>query len=348
MKLSESNHVVWGGEFLAFVLKTAVLMFVVLLTTLVVDRTEAQSIFGRIAGTVTDSQGGVVAGAKITIINEETKLERQTATDSNGYYVASDLPVGIYSVISERSGFKTVKKTGNDLVAGARMSVDLSLWVGEVSQRREVAIKSSNFSAEYGRNSGASINVVTRSGGDSYHGTVFEFIRNEKLDAKNPAPGALKTPLRFNDFGWDFGGPIKRGKLFFFAGEEWKRIRLTATPQSRTVPLAAELTGDFSALLTLPTPAQLHEPGKPGTPIPGNRLDLDPNAPLTTDGKAIAKIYSTMTALASGLAPATTPTVLTATFQPNNPFNWRQDLVRLDYRFNDKHSLYGRYLHDNV
>ncbi len=454
MKLSESNHVVWGGEFLAFVLKTAVLMFVVLLTTLVVDRTEAQSIFGRIAGTVTDSQGGVVAGAKITIINEETKLERQTATDSNGYYVASDLPVGIYSVISERSGFKTVKKTGNDLVAGARMSVDLSLVVGEVSQSvevaataetinttsgelarvidsnqvktvalnarnymqllsltpgtaltvddqlslttslainnqsvngnrpdsnalsvdggfnmdsgsnasqvnnvgidfiREVAIKSSNFSAEYGRNSGASINVVTRSGGDSYHGTVFEFIRNEKLDAKNPAPGALKTPLRFNDFGWDFGGPIKRGKLFFFAGEEWKRIRLTATPQSRTLPTPAELTGDFSALLALPTPVQLHEPGKPGTPIPGNRLDLDPNTPLTADGAAIAKIYSTMAALASGLSPvipkgATIPTALNATFQPNNPFNWRQDLVRLDYRFNDKHSLYARYLHDN-
>jgi len=217
---------------------------------------------------------------------------------------------------------------------------------------REVAIKSSNFSAEYGRNSGASINVVTRSGGDSYHGTVFEFIRNEKLDAKNPAPGAIKTPLRFNDFGWDVGGPIKRGKLFFFAGEEWKRIRLTAVPQSRTLPTAAELTGDFSALLALPAPIQLHEPGKPGTPIPGNRLDLDPNTPLTTDGIAIAKIYSTMTALASGLSPvipkgATIPIALNATFQPNNPFNWRQDLVRLDYRLNDKNSLYGRYLHDN-
>jgi len=427
-------------------LKTAAFVLAAALTTCAID-TAAQSIFGRISGTVTDAQGGVVAGAKITIVNEETKIERQTTTDSNGYYVASDLPVGFYSVIAEQSGFKAVRKTGNDLVAGARMNVDLNLVVGEVSQTvevaataetinttsgelarvidsnqvktvalnarnymqllsltpgaaltvddqlslttslainnqsvngnrpdsnalsvdggfnmdsgsnasqvnnvgidfiREVAIKSSNFSSEYGRNSGASINVVTRSGGDSYHGTVFEFIRNEKLDARNPA--GAKTPLRFNDFGWDFGGPIKRGKLFFFAGEEWKRIRLTATPQTRTVPLPAELTGDFSALLALPTPVQLHEPGKPGTPIPGNRLDLDPNTPLTTDGKAIAKIYSTMTALASGLAPATTPTVLTATFQPNNPFNWRQDLVRLDYRLNDKHSLYGRYLHDN-
>src|SRR6266481_2862828 len=72
----------------------------------------------------------------------------------------------------------------------------------------------------------------------------------------------------------------------------------------------------------------------------------------TTDGIAVAKNYSTMTALASGLSPviptgATIPIALNATFQPNNPFNWRQDLVRLDYRLNDKHSLYGRYLHDN-
>jgi len=59
-----------------------------------------------------------------------------------------------------------------------------------------------------------------------------------------------------------------------------------------------------------------------------------------------------MTALASGLSPlipnnATIPIAVNATFQPNNPFNWRQDLVRLDYRLNDKNSLYGRYLHDN-
>src|SRR5713226_5587524 len=404
-KVFRSNQVVWSSESLGFALKAAVLALAAVLTTCVIGTAAAQSIFGRISGTVTDLQGGVVAGVKITIVNEETKLERQTTTDSNGYYVASDLPVGVYSVIAEQSGFKIIKKTGNDLVAGARLTVDVGLAVGSVSQQvevaataetinttsgelarvidsnqvktvalnarnymqllsltpgtaltvddqlslttslainnqsvngnrpdsnalsvdggfnmdsgsnasqvnnvgidfiREVAIKSSNFSAEYGRNSGASINVVTRSGGDSYHGTVFEFIRNEKLDAKNPAPNALKTPLRFNDFGWDAGGPIKRGKLFFFAGEEWKRIRLTAVPQSRTLPTAAELTGDFSALLALPTPIQLHEPGKPTTPIPGNRLDLDPNTPLTTDGIAIAKIYSTMAALASGLSP---------------------------------------------
>src|SRR2546430_877547 len=113
-KLSGSNHDVWDGEFLKLVLKTVWLMFAVLWTVWIVDTAAAQSIFGRIAGTVTDSQGGSVAGVKITIVNEETKLERRTTTDLNGYFVASDLPVGVYSVIAEQSGFKTLKKTGNE------------------------------------------------------------------------------------------------------------------------------------------------------------------------------------------------------------------------------------------
>ncbi len=444
-KLSKSNQVVGRSEFPGFLLKTAAVMLAALLTTCVVDRAAAQSIFGRIAGTVTDSQGGAVAGVKITIVNEETKLERQTTTDSNGYYVASDLPVGVYSVIAGQTGFKTLKKTGNDLSAGARLTVDVSLTIGEMSQRievadvaetvnttsgelariidsnevkdvalngrnymqllslipgvaiqtddelnlttslatnnqsvngnrndsnslsvdggfnldsgsnssqinnvgidfiREVAVKSSNFSAEYGRNSGASVNVVTRSGGDSFHGTLFEFIRNNVLDARDPTPGAVKGPLRFNDFGWDFGGPIKRGKLFFFAGEEWKRIRRFANAAVRTLPTSAEIGGDFSALLALPTPIQLHMPGQPTVPIPGNNVA----SLITTDGKAIGAVYSAMRQEASSVTDNAAKTASNGTFQPTNPFDWREDLVRIDYSISKKHSLYGRYIHDN-
>ena len=103
-KVSRPNQVVVSSEFPGFVLKMAAFVLAVLLTTWVVDTATAQSIFGRITGTVTDAQGGAVAGVKITIVNEETKLERQATTDSNGYYVASDLPVGVYSVIAEQSG----------------------------------------------------------------------------------------------------------------------------------------------------------------------------------------------------------------------------------------------------
>src|SRR5437879_4062051 len=180
---------------------------------------------------------------------------------------------------------------------------------------REVAIKSSNFSSEYGRNSGASINVVTRSGGDSYHGTVFEFIRNEKLDAKNPAPGALKTPLRFNDFGWDFGGPIKRGKLFFFAGEEWKRIRRFANAATRNLPTAAEISGDFSALLALPAPIVLKTPANApaGCAITSNVMSP---ACITSDGKAIGAVYTAMRQVASSVNDILSKTGSVGTFQP--------------------------------
>jgi hypothetical protein len=444
-QLSKSNQVVWRSEFSRFVWKTAPFMLAVLLTTWGGNRAAAQSIFGRIAGSVTDSQGGAVAGVKITIVNEETRLERQTTTDANGYYVASDLPVGVYSVIAEQSGFKTVKKTGYDLVAGDRLTVDVGLEIGAMSQQvevaaiaesvnttsgelsrtidssevknvalngrnymqllslipgvaiqtddelnlttslatnnqsvngnrtdsnslsvdggfnldsgsngsqinnvgidfiREVAVKSSNFSAEYGRNSGASVNVVTRSGGDSFHGSLFEFIRNNVLDARDPTPGAVKGPLRFNDFGWDFGGPIKRGKLFFFAGEEWKRIRRFANAAVRTLPTGAEISGDFSALLALPVPIQLHMPGQPAVPIPGNNVA----SLITADGQAIGAVYAAMRQEASTVTDNATKTASNGTFQPTNPFDWREDLVRIDFTINKKHSLYGRYIHDN-
>src|SRR5260370_18731582 len=129
---------------------------------------------------------------------------------------------------------------------------------------REVDIQSSNFSAEYGRSASAQVNVVTRSGGDQYHGTAFEYVRNQIFDAANAGtkltalPGTasivLRPPLRYNDWGWDFGGPIKRGKLFFFGGQEWKRLRAPQNPSAQTLPTQAETQGDFSDIL----------PGAPG------------------------------------------------------------------------------------
>ena len=83
-------------------------VFMALSSTMFVDVLAAQGVFGRISGAVTDSQGGAIAGAKISIVNEDTKLTRSTTTDANGYYVASDLPVGLYSVIAEQAGFKLV------------------------------------------------------------------------------------------------------------------------------------------------------------------------------------------------------------------------------------------------
>jgi hypothetical protein len=444
------------APFCLVVFRMLALLFAALLSTSAVESAAAQDIFGRISGTVTDSTGAVIPSAKITITNEETKLIRTVTVDDKGYYVAPELPVGSYSVTAEHQGFKTTTKAGNDLIAGARMTVDLTLQIGAVTETvevhttgetvnttsgeisrtidseqvqhlalnernyvqlvslipgaaltafdqtalttgmsttassvnglradgnlftvdggynldsgsnatqldnvgidfvREVAIQSSNYSAEYGRNDAASVNVVTKSGGDKFHGSLFEYVRNDIFDAINPASrinnptapvSVLKPPLRYNDFGWSLGGPIKRGKLFFFAGQEWKRLRLAAPAQNLTVPTTAELAGNFSSLLTLATPITLKTPANApaGCTIVANVMS--PQC-ITPNGQAIANVYALMEKQATGFINSDVGN--NATFQPVNPQNWREDIIRLDYQINDRQSIYFRYLHDNL
>ncbi len=91
---------------------------------------------------------------------------------------------------------------------------------------QEVKIQTSNASAEYGRTAGVTFNVVTKNGTNQFHGNVFETFRNDALDARNFF-SVQKTKLRYNDFGFSIGGPIKKDKLFFFWGRDWKRLRQT-------------------------------------------------------------------------------------------------------------------------
>jgi hypothetical protein len=436
----------------------------------------AQTTTGRISGAVTDAGGALVPGVTVKITNEATQQPRSATTDSNGFYVVTNLPVGNYTVTVEHQGFKKATKTGYNLVADGRLTVDFALEAGAVTETvevvastgetvnstsgevarvidraqvqelalngrnylqlttlipgaplltddpvalmtdlgvnqpingnrgntnlltidggfnldsgsnnsqinnigidfiQEVKIQTSNFSAEYGRNSGASINVVTRSGGNEFHGSVFEFLRNDKLDANNFFNKARtveipKPALRYNNFGWSFGGPIIKDKLFFFGGMEWKKIRRFTASTGRTIPTRAERNGDFSLRLRGPdgivgtaddgalrdTSKQLTTCVAPTitngvitTPairtgcFPGNIM---PSNLITADGRALANIYTAMEGRA--VAYADTPTGNNAVFQEPNPFDVRQDILRLDYRFSEKHSIYGRYLNDD-
>src|SRR5262245_58723329 len=98
-----------------------------------------QTIFGRISGSVTDGLGSGVPGAKVSIVNEATQFTRQVTTDPNGYYVATNLPVGEYRVKVEASGFKGSTKMGYDLIADGRLTVDFALAPGEVTESIEVS-----------------------------------------------------------------------------------------------------------------------------------------------------------------------------------------------------------------
>ena len=122
----------------------------------------------------------------------------------------------------------------------------------------EFQIQTGNFSAEYGRSAGGVVQVQLRSGANKYHGSLFEFVRNEKLDANgffnNQVPPLLgqtqapKQPLKRNQFGFSLGGPIKKDKLFFFGDFQGSRER-QGTSAMFNVPSVLERAGDFSDIL---------------------------------------------------------------------------------------------------
>ena len=110
--------------------------------------------------------------------------------------------------------------------------------------------QSTNLDAEYGGNLGSSIQLITKSGTNAFHGSAFEFFRNTVLDARNWfASGIGRTPEKQNEFGVTLGGPIVKNKLFFFGSYDGYRFRTTPTGVIATVPTAKMITGDFSEWL---------------------------------------------------------------------------------------------------
>ena len=110
----------------------------------------------------------------------------------------------------------------------------------------EFRVLTNTFDAEYGRNSGAVVNVVTKSGSNDFHGSAYEFFRNQNLNAKGFFD-TQKLDYLQNQFGVTFGGPVRKNKTFFFVTYEGDRIRRGTSGDTVTVPTDLERTGDFSA-----------------------------------------------------------------------------------------------------
>ena len=402
----------------------------------------AQSNFGQISGSITDPTGAAIPNVVINITEQNTQIKRTFTADENGYFVATNLPIGTYSLSVTQKGFRTAQQEGVVIVADAKVTANFELQIGESSEVvqveagatetlnttsgevariidskqvdnlalngrnytqlltlvpgavvtnpdifsvttslastnqtingnrsdtgnltvdgaynqvagsnaslmnnvgpdfiQEVKIDTSNASAEFGRSSGPSFNIVTKSGTNQFHGGAFEYLRNNDLDATNYI-ARKKTQLIYNDFGFFVGGPVVKDKLFFFLGEEWKRLRQQAVAQQFTVPSTAMLNGDFSALLGGSNPTQLYFPGT-NTPIPNNNI----SSLITPDGRAIANVYQTMIGLGLSYRDGGVPSN-NLTLAPSNPLNFHQDLIRFDWSINQKHSLYGRWIHD--
>jgi hypothetical protein len=126
-----------------------------------------------------------------------------------------------------------------------------------VDALNEFKVQTDSYAAEFGRANGAVVNATLKSGTNQYHGGVYEFLRNDRLDARNFFD-ITKPAYRQNQFGFTFGGPIRKDKLFFFGDYEGLRIRQGQT-NTALVPDAAQRSGDFSSQLDLGSPTGVND-----------------------------------------------------------------------------------------
>lgn len=423
----------------------------------------AQKDTGSIVGSVKDSTGASVVGARVTVVDVDRGLTFNTVTDELGEYVAGPLRVGNYTVTVEQAGFKKAVSAPVALDVQQRIVVNVGMEIGQVTEQIEVSgaaplletetsslgqvvdnkrvvnlplngrnfaqlalltagvapsepgardeggfgfsangarslqnnflldgvdnnsnlpdllnetnyviqpsvealeefkVQTNAYSAEFGRGNGAVINATIKSGKNDFHGSAYEFLRNEKLDAKNffdPADQPI-SPYKQNQFGATFGGPIAKNRSFFFVDYEGLRIRQAQTLTS-TVPTAAMRAGDFSSLIDYTTPTgtdcqgkttyageifntratgagglcgqafQYDSTGKPLNIIPANSLD-----PLAL---AITKLFPLPNANGLGFNFVSNP----VRSESRNNFD-----IRVDQRFSDMDSAFFRFSYED-
>ena len=186
----------------------------------------------------------------------------------NGFLVAPLQGLGALSI--DTAGQR--ETTLNFLINGINLNDEVQNQVTfqpSIDTMSEFKIDNSTFPAQYGRNSGAIINVATRSGTNDFHGEAFDFLRNNYFDARNffNPVGTPQSPLNRNDFGGDFGGPIKKNKAFFFLSYEGLRQK-HALPLEVSVPGAGTTSTDSTvnnilAILAAKAPANATLDGAP-------------------------------------------------------------------------------------
>jgi hypothetical protein len=179
------------------------------------------------------------------------------------------------------------------------------------------------YSPEYGRSNGGTVMVIGKSGGNELHGTLFEFFRNEALNARNYfAPAGPKPEFRRNQYGFTLGGPIWKNKTFFFLDWQGTRLRTGITRQS-VVPTVAQRSGVFTTTI--------YDPGtSPRAPFANNTIPTNRIDPI-----ALQILGHYPLPNASGANNY----IRTAT----EPDSQDQFDGRIDHRFNDRHRIFARY-----
>jgi len=429
---------------------------------------------GDVLGTVTDTTGAVVPGAKVTLTNTGTGIARSMTSSETGEFVFSNQQIGTLKVVVEAKGFKNFSVADIPLTAGQRLRVEAKLQIGSqvetvqveavaavqlqsdssniaseiattnmvelptngrnyynliglqagvktgggsgdptddrqqmnfqangqssyfnnnmidgldnnmvslgtvavtpsMDALEQVQVETSNYSAEYSRTGGGIANLITKSGTNAFHGSAFEFIRNDGFDANPWAATSFKTKLRQNQYGASLGGPIIKNKAFFFADYQgWRQIKGSAGQQLVMTQHDYDAVHDLANGL----PARISDPfdawggpydGSTGgvsvdstgfsNPVLG-RVD-NPISPL-----GVAQLMALPAPTETDASHTSCPDVGPRGWDPNThtctgqrgQYNWTGPLNtvqnattydgRVDYHFNDKNTLFGRFSHN--
>jgi hypothetical protein len=417
---SEMHPIKMAGGFAAFV--------TLLFSPLFLAPVSAQVTGATLSGTVTDQSGGIVPKAEISVKNIATGVTRAVSTDPAGFYSAPNLLPGNYEITVAAPGFSSAVRTGITVTVGAQQVLNLTLQVGQVTEKvqvtgeaptvqlatssisavvnsttvrelplngrswtdlanlqpgvsliqtqpaqnenrgfgtqlaisgarpqqnnyrldgvslndysnggpgsvlggnlgvdaiQEFSVLTSNYSAEYGKTSGGVVNAVTHAGTNQFHGSVYEFLRNSALDARNYFDSSI-PPFKRNQFGASAGGPIRKDRTFVFGDYEGIRQSLGLTSVV-TVPSAAARSGQLCSM-----------PGTPPACTP-TTVTVDP---------AVQKYFSIF-ALPNG--PIVSNGDL-GVFSVKEQQIVRENFVttRVDHKFSDRDSLFGTYVFDNT
>jgi len=434
----------------------AVAGFVLSILVLYSPNILAQGLFGTISGGVSDSSGAVVPGATVRVINVSTNVVTTLTTNGAGVYVATSLNPGVYNVEAAAKGFKTAIVKGITLEVDGNPKINLTLQVGQVSEKVEVTtesapllqtqqsdlgqtvnerqleqlptfgstgrnvysllplapgvsqqtgcdfcgnngnlrisgsrprnddnlldgstitapvfggpavgpsvdsiqefrIEQNSMSAEYGKAGGAILVAVSKSGTNTFHGSAYEYNRNQKLDARNffEDPTQRKNPLTFDEFGGSVGGPIIKSKLFFFTDYQGIRSHGSGAAATNLVPNATFRGGDLSALCTTGFDAsgncttasqQIHYPGTT-TPVPFNKIPSAQISPIAQKLLAVWPTSATSAGIGTNALTLSSPSNTSLNrFNPRIDFNLSQS----DHIFGALHTQTGRTLDYNL
>jgi hypothetical protein len=285
--------------------------------------------------------GGTITGKELTqlqlngrnftqLITLVPGVSNQTGQDEGVVGVEGSIS---YSVNGGRTEYNNWEVDGGDMMDnGSNFSLNVYPSVEAIE---EVQVLTSNYGAQYGKSGSGTVEVETKSGTNAFHGSLWEFARNEAFNAHNyfDVPGTPKAGYKKHDFGYSIGGPIWKNHTFFFWLQNWRRENVPYNFNS-FVPSMANRQGDFNDVCNVPNPTDCPFDPNTGNPFPNNTLpSIDPNAqyllnmiPEPNLGTGANSIF----AAAVG-----------------QPTHWREDLIRLDHDFNSKLRFTFRAIHDS-